>query len=173
MPASRRWMLIMFCGGLRAARPTEARRGMAMSRKKKALAVLAVLLILLILLCDYLYWTAPLSLEKQMPEEIFDSTKLQLFYYDEFFDSEEIPVEEADLQTVLDGVAQTEVTRKPKFGTMSQSFFYLYFYYYDGYTRVMVEENGEIIVTPDHLKDRNLYFDGGEELYRALLALAQ
>lgn len=141
-----------------------------MSQKKKIFVILAIVLLLL---GDFLYWTAPLSLKKQMPEEIFDSARIQLFYYDQFFDSEEIPVEEAALAAVLEAVEGTQVTRKPKFGTMSQPFFYLYFYYYDGYTRVMVEENGEIILTPDHLKDKNLYFDGGKELYRALLALTE
>lgn len=139
-----------------------------MSRKKKILVFLAILLLFL---GDYLYWTVPFSLEKKLPEEIFDSARVQVFYYDQFFVAEEIPVEASDVKTVLEAVKHTEVTRKPKFGTMSQPFFYLYFYYPDGYTRVMAEENGNIIVTPDHLKDRNIYFDGGEELYQALLAL--
>ena len=141
-----------------------------MSRKKK---ILVFLVILLLFLGDYLYWTVPFSLEKKLPEEIHDSLGMQLFYYDQFFDQKEIQVEVSDVKTVLEAVKHTEVTRKPKFGTMSQPFFYLYFHYPDGYTRVMAEENGNIIVTPDHLKDRNIYCDGGEELYRALLALAQ
>ena len=136
--------------------------------KKK---IFAIAVVLLLFLGDYLYWTVPISLEKKLPEEVFDSMDMQLFYYDQYFVQKEIPVDGASLQAALDAVAQTEVTRRPKFGTMSQSFFYLYFHYPDGYTRVMVEENGELIVTPDHLKDKNLYFDGGEELYQALLAL--
>ena len=139
-----------------------------MSRKKSLLVIFCVLLLLL---GDYLYWTVPLVLKKEMPEEVYDSVKMQLFYYDQFFDQKEIPVEDAALTTVLEAVEQTEVTRRPKSGTMSEPFFRLFLYYPDGYTMLTVVENGKISLNPRIADRQVLYFDGGEELYQTLLTL--
>ena len=138
--------------------------------KKKWIVILSVLFLLL---ADFLYWTAELPLRRKLPEMTEDTAKVQLFYYDETFASREILVEEGDIENLLGTVAGTSVTRRPKFATMSQPFFYLYLYYPDGYTRVLVVENGDVSLEPDMRSDKRLYFDGGEELYQTLLALTQ
>ena len=114
-----------------------------MSWKKKILTVFAVLLLLL---CDYLYWTVELPLMEKLPDEIQNTVSVQLFYYDEHFTSGEIAVGEEAVADILNALEGTTVTRRPKFGTMSQHFFYLYLHYYDGYTRLLVVENGVIHV---------------------------
>lgn len=141
-----------------------------MSRRKKLLTVLAVLFLLL---GDYLYWTVPMPLGSCLPDTVWNSTNAQLTGYDSLFTPREIAVETDMVEGILDAVKQTEVTRRPKFGTMSEPFFYLYLYYPDGYTRMTVVANGNISVDPDYRSDRRLYFDGGEELYRVLLQFAE
>jgi len=144
--------------------------GMDMSWKKKLLAILAVLLLLG---CDYLYWTLELPLADKLPEAVQNTMGVQLFYYDDFFTSREITVEQEAVADILNALEGTAVTRCPKFGTMSQPFFYLYLHYPNGYTRLLVVENGDISADPDMDSDRRIYFDGGEELFQALLPLTE
>lgn len=141
-----------------------------MSRWKKLRTVLVVLLLFL---GDYLYWTLPLPLDSCLPEAVHSSVKAELIGHDSFFTPQTIEVETDMVTDILDAVKRTEVTRRPRFGSMSEPFFYLYLYYPDGYTRMTVVENGDISVVPDHLSDRQIYFDGGDELYRTLLQLAE
>ena len=136
-----------------------------MSRKKKSLAFLVIGILLL---ADYLYWTVPIPLDRCLPEAVWDSTNAQLICYDSFFTPRNMEVETDLVEGILDAVKQTEVTRRPRSGTMSEPFCYLYLYYPDGYTRILVVQNGNISVVPDHGSDRQFYFDGGEELYRYL-----
>ena len=165
MPSSRRILSAV----LRRAEgsPPYSRMGGIMV-KKKWIVILAVFLLLL---GDFLYWTAELSLGKKLPEVAEDTAKVQLFYYDETFASREILVEEGDSEKILGTVAGTSVTRRPKFSTMSQPFFYLYLYYPDGYTRLLVVENGDVSLEPDMQSDKRLYFDGGEALFATLKGL--
>lgn len=51
---------------------------------------------------------------------------------------------------------------------MSQPFFYLFLYSEDGYARITVVENGDIVLNPRISDKRELYFDGGEELFAIL-----
>jgi len=141
-----------------------------MSRRKKLLSILAVVLLLL---GDYLYWTFPMSLDRCLPKAVYGSTNADLIGYDSFFTPRNVELETDWVKGILDAVKQTEVTRRPKFGTMSEPFFYLYLYYPDGYTRMTVVANGNISVDPDYRSDRRLYFDGGEELYRVLQQFAE
>lgn len=141
-----------------------------MSWKKKILTVLAVLLPFL---CDYLYWTVELPLTDKLPEAVQGTMDVQLIYYDDFFTCREITVEQEAVANILNTLEKTVVTRRPKFGTMSQPFFYLYLYYPDGYTRILVVENGNISAEPDYLSDKRIYFDGGEELFQTLLVLTK
>lgn len=141
-----------------------------MNRWKKRMTVLTVVLLLL---GDYLYWTIPLPLESCLPEAIYSSTNVQLIGYDNFFTPRIVEVELDVVTEILDAVRDARVTRRPKFGTMSEPFLYLYLYYPDGYTRILVVQNGNISVVPDHRSDRQFYFDSGEELYQVLLQLAE
>ena len=141
-----------------------------MSRKKKLLVVLTVFFLLL---GDYLYWTVNLPLDSCLPELVYSSVKADLTYHDTFFIPRGIEVEEDMVTEILDAVKQTEVTRRPKFSSMSEPFFYLYLYYPDGYTRMTIVENGNVSVVPDMRSDRQFYFDGGRELYRTLLQIAE
>jgi len=141
-----------------------------MSKWKKLLTVLVVLLLFS---GDYLYWTISLPLDRCLPEAVYDSVKAELIGHDSFFTPRSIDVETDMVMDILDAVKRTAVTRRPKFVSMSEPLFYLYLYYPDGYTRMTVVENGDISVVPDHRSDRQIYFDGGEELYHALLQLAE
>lgn len=134
--------------------------------KKKLLVILAAFSLFL---GDYLYWTLPRALDADLPEVVYSSVKANLIYYDSFFTPRELQIEDADVPEILNAVARTEVTRRPKFSTMSQPFFYLYLYYPNGYTVMTVVENGNLAVTPDMHSDRHVYFDSGEELYQTLL----
>lgn len=134
-----------------------------MDRKKKVFAVVAVFLLLL---GDYLYWSIPFSFGKVLPQESW--TKVQLWYYDEHFDSREILVEEEWIERILTTAAGTTVTNRPRFRTMSQPFFYLFLYHPNGYTRITVVENGDIDLNPRISDQRELYYDGGEELFAVL-----
>jgi len=140
--------------------------------RKKILAVIAILLLFL---CDYLYWTQEMSLAEKLPEEIKSSVKADLIYYDAFFtpSSKALTAEDEGLAEILKGLEKTAVTRRPKFSTMSQPFFYLYLYYPDGYTCMTIVENGAIAVTPDMRSDKRFFFDSGEELYQSLLTLTE
>ena len=137
--------------------------------RKKLLAALAITALFL---GDYLYWTLPQPLDRCLPGAVYSSEKADLIRYDAVFDSEKIDADEAALEAIFQALREAEVTRRPKFSTMSQPFFYLYLYYPDGYTCLTVVENGSISVVPDHRSDRRLYFDGGEELFDALQELA-
>ena len=136
-----------------------------MSRRKKLLMVLAVVLLFL---GDYLYWTGKRPLNACLPDAVYSSVKADLIYYDTFFDSRHIEADDAMLAEILQAIDRVEVTRRPKFNTMSEPFFYLYLYYPNGYTRITIVQNGDISVVPDHRSDRQLYFDGGEGLYQYL-----
>ena len=141
-----------------------------MSRWKKLLTVLVVLLLFF---GDYLYWTISQPLDSCLPEAVYGSVKAELIGHDSFFTPRTIEVETNMVTDILDALKQTVVTRRPKFVSMSEPFFYLYLYYPDGYIRMTVVENGNISVVPDMRSDRQVYFDGGEELYHALLQLAE
>ena len=135
-----------------------------MLRKKWLPAVFVVFL----LLGDYLYWTVKQPLNACLPDAVYSSVKADLIYYDRFFDSRHIAADEAMLAEILQAIDRAEVTRRPRFSSMSEPFFYLYLYYPNGYTRITIVQNGDISVVPDYRSDRQLYFDGGEELYQYL-----
>ena len=140
-----------------------------MSRKKRILAIFAVVLLFL---GDYLYWTVPVSFGKAVAKESWVGA--QLWWYDEHFDSHEITIDETTLLQILSDIEGTEVTRRPKFLGMSQPYFMLYLYHSNGYPySLTIVENGCISITPEMDTDRRKYFDGGGELYQALLALTE
>lgn len=141
-----------------------------MNQWKKLMTVLAVVLLLL---GDYLYWTIPLPLESFLPEAAYSSTNAQLIAYDSFFTPRSVEVKFDEVAGILGALVDMQVTRRPKFGTMSEPFLYLYLYYPDGYTCITVAQNGNISVVPDYRSDRQFYFDGGQELYRALQQIAE
>ena len=130
-----------------------------------------ILLILLLLLTDYLYWTVEFPLSHKTPEEAQNAEEAQLWYYDEFATPHEIIVSEEDLPEILQALDADKVTRRPKFATMSDPFFYLYLHYPYGYTCMTVVENGDISINPYYDSDKRLYFDGGRELYQTLFRL--
>ena len=140
-----------------------------MSRKKKLLVMLALLLPFL---ADYLYWTTPFSLGKVLPEENW--AKAQLWYYDEHFDVREIPIDESALQQIVISLKGGQVTNRPRSRLRSLPDFELYLYA----ERILpcsinISENGNISVAAELDTDHRKYFDGGQELYQALLALTE
>lgn len=138
-----------------------------MPRQKKLLVIAAVLLLLL---GDYLYWTIPFSLGKAVPNENWNGA--QLWYYDEHFDMQEIPIAETALQQLLTCLKTEKVTHRPRFRGMSQPYFQLYLYHGEGYPcSVTIVENGDISIAAEFDTDHRTYFDSGEELYRNLLSM--
>lgn len=138
--------------------------------KKHIKGIAAVFLCCALLLADFLYWTVSFSLGPKLPREAV--TKVQLWYYDEYFDSHELSVEGDALEALVSAVKTERVTKRPSFRTMSDPYFYLLLYCGDGYPSALtIVENGDISLDTEIVSDRRQYFDSGEELYQALLAL--
>ena len=132
--------------------------------KKKIVTVIAVFLLLT---ANFLYWTAGLSLSRQLPARVWG--KAQLWHYNEsYLDSEEIPLTEEDFGFLAAALENTRITRRPKFQTMSDPWFYLVMQRHDGALVILtIVENGDIAVDPGTGKKQ--YYDSGEELYQSLL----
>jgi len=133
---------------------------------KKIFAIAAVFLILA---ADFFYWDHGLSLGQQLPARVWGEA--QLWYYnDGFLDSEEIEITEEDFGFLAAALENTRVTRRPKFQTMSDPWFYLAMQRHDGALVILtIVENGDIAVDPG--TGRKQYYDSGEELYQSLLTL--
>lgn len=134
--------------------------------KKKVFVIAAVFLILA---ADFFYWNHGLSLGRQLPARVWG--KSQLWHYsDGFLDSEEIEITEEDFGFLAAALENTSVTRRPKFQTMSDPWFYLVMQRHDGALVILtIVENGDIALDPGTGKKQ--YYDGGEELYHSLMAL--
>ena len=134
--------------------------------KKKILILLAVLLILA---ADWFYWTQSLSLSRQLPAKVWGQA--QLWHCNEnWFDGPEIVLEEGEYGRIAAALENARVTRRPKFNIVSAPWFYLIMQRPDGALVILtVGENGDISVDPGTGKKQ--YYDGGEELYQALLSL--
>ena len=106
---------------------------------------------------------------QQLPAKVWG--KAQLWHYTEgFLDSEEIEITEEDFGFLAAALENTRVTRRPKFQTMSDPWFYLVMQRHDGALVILtIVENGDIAVDPG--TGEKQYYDGGEELYQSLLTL--
>ena len=134
--------------------------------KKKVFVIAAVFLILA---ADFFYWNHGLPLGRQLPARVWG--KAQLWYYsDGFLDSEEIEITEEDFGFLAAALENTSVTRRPRFQTMSDPWFYLVMQRHDGALVILtIVENGDIAVDPGTGKKQ--YYDSGQELYQSLLTL--
>lgn len=140
-----------------------------MSWKKK---LLAIFVCLLLFLGDFLYWTIPFSFGKVLPEENW--AKAQLWYYDEHFEMREIPIDESTLQQIVTSLKGGQVTNRPRSRFRSLPDFELYLYSNRSLPcSINISDNGDISVAAELDTDHRKYFDGGQELYQALLALSQ
>ena len=131
---------------------------------KKKLLTIAV--VFLILAADFFYWTHGLPLGQQLPAKVWG--KAQLWHYNEdYLDSEEIEITEEDFGLLAAALENTRVTRRPKFQTMSDPWFYLVMQRHDGALVILtIVENGDIALDPG--TGRKQYYDSGEELYQVL-----
>lgn len=131
---------------------------------------LILLLVLALVVADVLYWTAGLSLGQQLPARVWG--KAQLWHYNkDYLDSEEIEITEEDFGFLAAALENTRITRRPKFQTMSDPWFYLVMQRHDGALVILtVVENGDIAMDPGTGKKQ--YYDGGQEFYQSLLTLA-
>ena len=134
--------------------------------KKK---LLIPVLILLLLSADFFYWTQGLPLGQQLPSKVWGQVRLW-HCTDGWFDSPEIDLSEEEFGFLAAALENTRVTRRTKFDILSQPWFYLAMQRPDGALVLLtVLENGDISVDPGTGKKQ--YYDGGEELYQALLSL--
>lgn len=138
-----------------------------MSKVKKILIV--VLVPLLLAMASWLYWETEISLTELIPDEQW--TKVQLFIGDPGVGETEWE-DTLSLEDILAAVNQTKVTRGPEFPGMLQPYFRLYLIHEDGYpTAITVVENGQVSIAAELDFDNYRYYEGGEELYQALLEL--
>ena len=136
-----------------------------MNRKKKLWILLAVAALLL---ADFLYWSVPFSFGKMLPEETW--TEARLVYYDDHLLSRETVIaDEAMLEQILTAAEETTVTHRPRFRTISQSYFELFLLCEEGAPCVItLLANGDVAVTPEMDSDCQKFCDGAEELFAAL-----
>ena len=132
--------------------------------KKK---ILTIAVVFLILAADFFYWNYGLSLGQQLPARVWG--KAQLWHYNEdYLDSTEIELTEEDFGFLAAALENTRITRRPKFQTMSDPWFYLVMQRHDGALVILtIVENGDIAVDPG--TGRKQYYDNGEELYQVLI----
>lgn len=129
--------------------------------KKK---ILIVFLVLALVTVDALYWTCGLSLGQQLPAKVWGKAQLWSGY------DRQVELSDEDFGYIAAALENTRVTRRTKFQTMSQPWFYLVMQRPDGaLVFLTVVENGDIAVDPGTGKKQ--YYDGGGELYMALLSL--
>ena len=127
---------------------------------KKKLLTIAV--VFLILAADFFYWNCGLSLGRQLPARVWGRAELY-FGYDT-----EVKLTEEDFGVLAAALENTRVTRRPKFQTMSDPWFYLVMQRHDGALVILtIVENGDIAMDPGTGKKQ--YYDNGEELYRVLM----
>lgn len=127
--------------------------------KKK---LLILFLILALIVADIFYWTHSLSLGQRLPVKVWGKAEL-FFGYDT-----EVELTEEDFGVLAAALENTRVTRRLKFQTMSDPWFYLVMQRHDGALVILtVVENGDISVDPG--TGRKRYYDNGEELYQILM----
>lgn len=130
---------------------------------------IAICVLALVIAGLYLYWETEIPLTNMLPDE--DWTKVQLFVGDPGVGESEWEGALAP-EDILAAVNQTKVTRGPEFSGMSQPYFHLYLIHENGYpTTITAVENGQVAVAIEMDFDNYRYYEGGEELYQALLAL--
>ena len=126
--------------------------------KKK---ILAIAVVFLILAADFFYWNHGLSLGQQLPARVWGKAELY-FRYDT-----EVELSEEDFGFLAAALENTSVTRRPKFQTISDPWFYLVMQRHDGALVILtIVENGDIVMDPGTGKKQ--YYDNGEELYQVL-----
>ena len=137
-----------------------------MSKGKVLLIAVGVLLILS--LSAWIYWETPLSLADRLPQERWVS--LEFAVGDPGI--EEYGIQPPALEAVLDAIGETRVSRYSELEGLYYPYFRLLLYKGEAYpTLLYVQKNGWITLAEGLDFDHSRYYEGGEELYRALMEL--
>lgn len=137
-----------------------------MSKGKILLIALCVLLLVGVSL--WLYWETELPLMEQIPDERW--VKLDFSVGEPGV--EEYGITPPALEDVLSAIADTRVTRYSEIRGLSYPYFRLLLYKGEAYpTLIYVQENGWVTIAEELDFDHYRYYEGGEELYQALLEL--
>ena len=137
-----------------------------MPKGKMLLIALCVLLLLGVSL--WLYWETDLPLMEQIPDE--EWVKLEFSIGEPGAD--EYGIIPPALDAVLTAIADTRVTRHSEIRGLSYPYFRLVLYKGEAYpTLIYVQENGWVTIAEELDFDHYRYYEGGEELYQALLKL--
>jgi hypothetical protein len=137
-----------------------------MSKAKMLLIAVCVLLLLGVSL--WLYWETDLPLMEQIPDEQW--AKLEISVGDP--GEGDTKIDPPALESVLTAIADTQVTRHSEIRGLSYPYFRLLLYKGEAYpTLIYVQENGWVTIAEELDFDHYRYYEGGEELYQALLKL--
>ena len=135
-------------------------------RNKKVLLAICVLLRVLCAAL-WMYWESKIPMIELLPDE--DWVKLDMSFSEAGIGDREI--DPPELGKVLTAIGKTKVTRGPEYKDVSGSF-RLALYKGEGYpTVIYVGEDGKIAIAAEMDVDNWRYYEGGEELYEALLEL--
>ena len=135
-------------------------------RNKKALLAICVLLLVLCAAL-WMYWERQIPMIELLPDE--DWVKLEMSFSEAGTGDREM--DPPELGKVLEAIGKTNVTRGPEYKDVSGSF-RLALYKGEGYpTVIYVAEDGKIAIAAEMDVDNWRYYEGGEELYEALLEL--
>ncbi len=136
-----------------------------MRNKKVLLAICVLLLVLCAAL--WMYWESKIPMIELIPDA--DWIKLDMSISEAGIGDREI--DPPELEKVLEAIGKTKVTRGPEDRDVSGSF-RLALYKGEGYpTVIYVAEDGKIAIAAEMDVDNWRYYEGGEELYQALLEL--
>ncbi len=135
---------------------------------KNKTALLAICVLLLVLCAAlWMYWERQIPMIELLPEE--DWVKLDMRISEAGTGDREI--DPPELEKVLEAIGKAKVTRGPEYKDVSGSF-RLALYKGEGYpTVIYVSEDGKIAIAAEMDVDNWRYYEGGEELYKALLEL--
>lgn len=137
--------------------------------KKPQKIFLAGLLVCVLTFFAWFYWERTFSLSSVLPQE--DWVRVEIYIGDPGVGQEQWQGT-VELEDVLSALEQARVSRGPEFPGMTQPYFQLTLYKGESYpTHITVVKNGQISVAAELDFDNYKYYEGGQWLYAALLAL--
>lgn len=138
--------------------------------KRSKLVILMIAAIALVVLSVSLYEATPVSMSDILPDDHW--TRAQLFLY-RSNETQAMDIEGVGLEQLLAVLDAAVVNNGTKFTGMSPPYFHIHLAESDGPgTLIYVLENGRIAIAVDCDTENYKYYEGGAELYQAVLQLA-
>ena len=134
--------------------------------KKRKLLIPVI--IVLCAVCVFAWYRRELALDDLLPQENW--VRCEVYLGEPGVGDTQVSME--DLQGLLDAIEDTTVTRRSEFHGFFTPYFRITLYKGEAYpTLIHVAENGNVSVAVELNLDHYSYYQGGEELYQALLEL--